>query len=78
MRRPPRSPLSVIISATLYAFLAFLAIQVFYDWELDRKGLHRGGFHPELVIQNTFDIHLISFLVWLAILVASGLLIERF
>ncbi|MGI8477029.1 MAG: ATP-binding protein [Thermomicrobiales bacterium] len=78
MRRPPRSHLSVIISATLYAFLAFLAIQVFYDWELDRKGLHRGGFHPERVIQNTFDIHLISFLVWLAILVASGLLIERF
>jgi signal transduction histidine kinase len=68
----------VIFTACVYAFIAYLAVQVFYDWELDRKGLHRGGFHPERVVQNTFEIHLFSFLVWLLIAIVSAFLIERF
>lgn len=77
MHRYPRSLSLYLASAALYAFLSYLAVQIVYDWELDRAGLHTKGFHPETAFRNTFTVHLISFAVWLAIALFTGALVHR-
>lgn len=77
-RTPVRSRLWVVVSASLYAFFSFAAVQLVYDWELDRKGLHRAGFQPAHVFRNTVEIHLVGFLVWWFISIVTAFLIQRF
>lgn len=77
-RTPARSRTWIVVIASLYAFVSFAAIQVVYDWELDRKGLHRAGFHPGAVFRNTFEVHLVGFLVWWSISIVTAFLIQRF
>src|SRR4051794_23904146 len=77
-RTPGRSRIKVIVIASLYAFFSFAAVQLVYDWELNRKGLHRAGFHPERVFRNTFEIHLVGFIVWWSISIVTAFLIQRF
>ena len=77
MHRPPRSLRFYLGSAAVYAFLSYLAVQLVYDWELDRAGLHATGFHPHTVFRNTYAVHLVSFAVWLAIALVTGALVHR-
>src|SRR5690348_3398943 len=60
MHRPPRSLQFYLCSSAIYAFLSYLAVQLVYDWELDRAGLHAKGFHPETVFRNTYAVHPLS------------------
>ena len=77
MHRPPRSRRFYLASAAVYAFLSYLAVQLVYDWELNRAGLHAKGFYPETVFRNTFAVHFVSFAVWLAIALITGALVHR-
>ncbi|HEY7033209.1 MAG TPA: GAF domain-containing sensor histidine kinase [Thermomicrobiales bacterium] len=77
MHRPPRSLRFYLISAAIYAFLSYLAVQLVYDWELDRAGLHAKGFHPETVFRNTYAVHAVSFGVWLSIALITGAIVHR-
>jgi signal transduction histidine kinase len=77
MHRPPRSLRFYLASAAVYAFLSYLAVQLVYDWELDRAGLHAKGFHPETVFRNTYAVHAVSFAVWLGIALITGALVHR-
>jgi signal transduction histidine kinase len=77
MHRPPRSLRFYLASAAVYAFLSYLAVQLVYDWELDRAGLHAKGFHPETVFRNTYAVHFVSFAVWLGIALVTGSLVHR-
>lgn len=77
MHRPPRSLRFYLGSAAVYAFLSYLAVQLVYDWELDRAGLHRTGFHPTTVFRNTYAVHFVSFAVWLIIALITGALVHR-
>lgn len=77
-RFPRRSWPAVVAIASVYAFVSFAAVQIVYDWELDRKGLHAHGFQPLQVVRNTFEIHLVGFLVWLSFAVATAFAIQRF
>jgi signal transduction histidine kinase len=75
---PNRSTRGCILgSAAVYAFLSYLAVQLVYDWELDRAGLHATGFHPEAVFRNTYAVHFVSFAVWLVIALITGALVHR-
>jgi signal transduction histidine kinase len=77
MQRTPRSLRFYLLSATVYAFLSFFAVQLVYDWELDRAGLHAKGFRPETVFGNTYQVHFVSFAVWLVIALMAGALVHR-
>src|SRR6188474_359895 len=77
MHRPPRSLRFYLGSAAVYAFLSYLAVQLVYDWELDRAGLHATGFHPQAVFRNTYAVHFVSFAVWLVIALITGALVHR-
>jgi signal transduction histidine kinase len=77
MHRPPRSLRFYLGSAAVYAFLSYLAVQLVYDWELDRAGLHATGFHPQAVFRNTYAVHFVSFAVWLIIALITGALVHR-
>lgn len=77
MHRPPRSLRFYLASAAVYAFLSYLAVQLVYDWELDRAGLHAKGFQPETVFRNTYAVHAVSFAVWLGIALITGVLVHR-
>jgi signal transduction histidine kinase len=77
MHRPPRSLQFYLVSAAIYAFLSYLAVQLAYDWELDRAGLHAKGFHAQTVFRNTYAVHAVSFACWLAIALITGALVHR-
>jgi signal transduction histidine kinase len=77
MQRNPRSLRFYLLSATVYAFLSFFAVQLVYDWELDRAGLHAKGFQWDTVFANTYQVHFVSFAVWLVIALAAGALVHR-